>query len=112
LKFAGARATKLPSTIAGTCETIRREVDSMVKRNEAPNYNDEICDIDHSGEVPQSLIESLPFREAHPFRHRCAACAFVEGLSANGIEIAKLGQQVKELTEENERLRAELASRT
>lgn len=82
----------------------------MAKRNEAPKYNDEICDIDHSGEVPQALIEGLPFREAHPFRHRCAACAYAEGLSANGQEIAKLGARVKALTEENERLRIELAA--
>jgi uncharacterized small protein (DUF1192 family) len=81
----------------------------MAKRNEAPKYNDEICQIDHAGEVPQELIETLPFREAHPFRHRCAACAYVAGLSANGTEIAKLGARVTALTEENERLRAELA---
>lgn len=78
-------------------------------RNEAPNYNPEICTIDHTGEVPKEVIESLPMTEAHPFRHRCSGCAYAAGLNEASKDVKELVAQVKALTEENESLRAELA---
>jgi len=81
------------------------------QRTEAPNYNPEICDIDHAGEVPLAVIESLPMTEAHPFRHRCAGCAYRIGLNEASEDIKELVAQVKSLTEENEKLRAELAAK-
>ena|SRR5579862_4758931 len=82
------------------------------KRNEAPNYNPRICEIDHAGEVPQELIESLPMTEAHPFRHRCSACAYKAGLNEAAEDIEQLVEQVKALTQENEKLRAELGPKS
>jgi hypothetical protein len=77
-------------------------------RNERPHYNDEICDLDHGGDVPKEVIETLPFKEAHPFRHRCAGCAYAAGLSEGAKDIGALATQVRELTEERDKLRAEL----
>ena len=80
-------------------------------RNEAPNYNQEICSIDHTGEIPKEVIESLPMTEAHPFRHRCSACAYAAGLNEASKDVKELVAKVKALVDENEKLRAELASR-
>jgi hypothetical protein len=80
-------------------------------KNEAPNYNRAICEIDHSGQVPKELIESLPMTEKHPFRHRCAACAYAAGLNEAKQDIADLMAHVKTLTEENLKLRGELAAK-
>ena len=78
------------------------------RRNEAPNYNLEICQLDHTGEVPQQLIESLPMTESPPFRHRCSACAYNAGLNEAAEDVKALVAQVKALTEENAKLRTEL----
>jgi len=80
-------------------------------KNEAPNYNTTICEIDHTGHVPKELIESLPMTEKHPFRHRCAACAYAAGLNEAKQDIADLVAQVKAATAENEKLRTELAAK-
>jgi hypothetical protein len=80
-------------------------------RNEAPNYSTAICEIDHAGQLPRELIESLPMTERHPVRHRCAACAYAAGLNEAKQDIADLVAQVKALTDENAKLRAELADK-
>jgi hypothetical protein len=97
----------------GTCAIIVLDVEHggtrmSRKRTESPNYNAEICDIDHVGEVPQVVIESLPFTEAHPFRHRCSGCAYAAGLNA-AIDSIEEPELVKMLRGENAQLRAELA---
>lgn len=81
------------------------------KRSEEPNYNAEICDIDHAGDVPTAVIESLPKTEAHPFRWRCAGCAYLAGMNEASEDVKALVAQVKALSEENKKLRAELAAR-
>jgi regulator of replication initiation timing len=49
--------------------------------------------------------------ERHPVRHRCAACAYAAGLNEAKQDIADLVAQVKALTDENAKLRAELADK-
>jgi outer membrane murein-binding lipoprotein Lpp len=49
--------------------------------------------------------------EAHPFRHRCSGCAYAAGLNEASKDVEDLVVQVKALTEENERLRAQLAGK-
>jgi hypothetical protein len=64
-------------------------------RRTSPNYSKTICEIDHVGEVPKEVIESLPMTEKHPFRHRCAACAYAAGLNEAKDDVARLVAQVK-----------------
>jgi hypothetical protein len=80
-------------------------------REKAPNYSTEICARDHVGELPLELIETLPFTEKHPVRHRCAACAYAAGLNEAAADIGGLVAQVRKLTDENERLQLELKQR-
>jgi hypothetical protein len=37
------------------------------------------CACDHMGEVPDAL-KNLPESQAGPWRHRCAACAYLAGV--------------------------------
>ena len=76
------------------------------------NYSKAICERDHAGEVPQHVLDALPENQGQPVRHRCAACAYEAGMNEAAEDIKKLVQQVKVLTEENEQLKAELATRS
>ncbi len=80
--------------------------------HEVPKYSPEICELDHTGELPQELVETLPLNQGHPVRHRCAACAYAAGLQEGAKDAGALAVRVRELTEENEQLRAKLAGGT
>lgn len=54
--------------------------------------------------MPQEVLDSLPENQGHPVRHRCAACAYEAGLNEASADIKALIEQVRVLTEENERL--------
>lgn len=71
-----------------------------------PNYNEAICERNHTGELPQHVLDALPENQGHPVRHRCAACAYEAGMNEAAEDIKKLVEQVKALTEENTRLKA------
>lgn len=71
-------------------------------------YNETICNLSHVGEVPKELLESLPENQGHPVRHRCAACAYIAGLNEAAKDIADLVERIRELTEENIRLKSAL----
>lgn len=75
-------------------------------------YSNVICEHDHIGDVPQAVLDSLPENQGSPVRHRCAACAYAAGLKEGARDAETLAIRVRELTEENERLRAEVAGRT
>jgi hypothetical protein len=75
-------------------------------------YSKVICERDHAGEVPQHVLDALPENQGHPVRHRCAACAYDASMNEAAEDVKKLVQQVKALTEENERLKTELARRS
>lgn len=76
-----------------------------------PKYSSAICAEDHTGDLPQKLIESLPEYQGHPVRHRCAGCSYIAGLNEAQEDIARLVGQIQQLTAENEKLRAKLDSR-
>ncbi len=78
----------------------------------APSYSQEICTQDHAGQVSKAEIEALPSNETHPFRHRCAGCAYAAGMNEAGGDIAALVAQVKQLTDENAGLRTKLETTT
>jgi hypothetical protein len=87
-----------------------KDGDGMAQK--APDYNDEVCSRDHVGEVPKELIESLPMTERHPYKHRCAACAYEAGMNEAQADMAglmetikNLNAQVASLTEEAAKLR-------
>lgn len=69
------------------------------------------CERDHVGMVPQHVLDALPENQGHPVRHRCAACAFEAGMNESAEDIKKLVEQIKELMDENKKLKAELARR-
>jgi len=73
-------------------------------------YSKEICERDHSGELPQAVLDTLPENQGHPVRHRCAACAYAAGMNEAAADVARLVAQIAELTSENGRLRADLAA--
>ena len=75
-------------------------------------YSKEICERDHAGEVPQDLLDSLPENQGHPVRHRCAACAYAAGMNESAADVKQLVDQVKRLTDENAKLKAELLARS
>jgi hypothetical protein len=69
----------------------------------------ETCSKDHSGDVPASL-NSLPRSQAKSHgRHKCAACAYELGRKDAGEAEARLRIRVKELSDENARLKEENA---
>jgi len=72
-------------------------------------YSKEICNRDHTGELPQSVLDALPEYQGHPVRHRCAACAYAAGVKEAAADVGKLTDKINELTTEIERLRAENA---
>ncbi|MEZ4361601.1 MAG: hypothetical protein R3B48_15550 [Kofleriaceae bacterium] len=71
----------------------------------AQKYSKEICTLDHTGEVPQHLLDSLPINQGAPVRHRCAACAYKAGKLESAQQIDKLVAQVEHLRKENARLK-------
>lgn len=71
----------------------------------AQKYSKEICTRDHTGEVPQRLLDTLPVNQGAPVRHRCAACAYKAGKLESAEQIDKLVAQVEHLRRENARLR-------
>ena len=76
----------------------------------AQKYSKEICERDHTGELPQEVLDALPENQGHPVRHRCAACAYAAGMNEAAADVANLVARVNELTNENEQLRAEIAA--
>jgi outer membrane murein-binding lipoprotein Lpp len=68
-------------------------------------YSKAICERDHTGEVPQHVLDALPENQGHPVRHRCAACAYESGMNEAAEDIKNLVAQVRQLTQENERLK-------
>jgi hypothetical protein len=50
-------------------------------------YSAEICERDHTGDVPQHVLDVLPKNQGHPVRHRCAACAYLAGLRDRETQI-------------------------
>jgi hypothetical protein len=71
----------------------------------AQTYSKEKCTLDHAGDVPQALLDTLPVNQGHPVRHRCAACAYKAGKLESVQDIEKLVAQVNQLRQENKRLR-------
>src|SRR5690349_8824537 len=71
----------------------------------AQKYSKDICTLDHTGEVPQQLLDTLPVNQGAPVRHRCAACAYKAGKLESKQELEKLVAQVERLRQENARLR-------
>lgn len=67
-------------------------------------YSPDVCELDHLGDLPQALLDSLPENQGHPVRHRCAACAYLAGLSEGAADIKRLVERVRELEEANARL--------
>ncbi len=74
-------------------------------------YSKVICERDHTGEIPQHVLDALPENQGHPVRHRCAACAFEVGRNEAAEEVRKLAEQLKALTEENTALKAQVVQR-
>lgn len=68
-------------------------------------YSRNVCALDHIGDLPQSLLDSLPENQGHPVRHRCAACAYLAGLNECREDIQRLVAQIANLHQENARLR-------
>jgi hypothetical protein len=68
-------------------------------------YSEAICARDHTGEVPQHVLDALPENQGHPVRHRCAACAYEAGMNEAAEDIKNLVVQIRQLTNENERLK-------
>ncbi len=67
-----------------------------------------ICHRNHVGDLPQSVLDSLPENQGHPVRHLCAGCAYLAGQTTAATDWRA---RVERLEEENRALRAELARR-
>lgn len=65
-----------------------------------------ICRVDHAGEVPQEVLDSLPKTQRLAFRHLCPACAYAAGMNEAAEDVRQLVEEIKQLREENERLKA------
>lgn len=74
-------------------------------RQTTMRYNNQICTLDHTGDLPQALLEALPENQGHPVRHRCAACAYLAGMNEAAADIRFLVARVAELERENEALK-------
>lgn len=75
-------------------------------------YSKTLCEQDHTGEIPQEVLDSLPENQGHPVRHRCAACAYQAGMNEAAEDVRQLVDQVRRLTEENERLKSSSSNDT
>jgi len=56
------------------------------------------CTKDHTGEMPQEVIDKLPESQSAPLRHRCAACAYLIGLEHGAQDmLVQIQTQLKAL---------------
>lgn len=70
-------------------------------------YSRNACSLDHVGDLPQALLDTLPENQGHPVRHRCAACAYLAGLNECREDIRRLVDAIASLRDENARLKGE-----
>jgi hypothetical protein len=69
------------------------------------------CESDHSGTLPGDFQKVVKESQAKRWRHVCAGCAYELGL-ANGAKMeARLRGRVRELMDEVDKLKAQLAAR-
>lgn len=55
------------------------------------------CQRDHSGEIPKAVIDALPESQRGPWRHACAACAYLLGLQHGEEARERLVKRIREL---------------
>ncbi len=56
-----------------------------------------ICDRDHTGEIPKAVLSALPESQRGPWRHACAACAYLLGIQHGEDGKERLRQRVRDL---------------
>ncbi len=56
-----------------------------------------ICNRDHSGEIPAAVFPALPESQRGPWRHACAACAYLLGVQHGEGGNERLRQRVRDL---------------
>lgn len=55
------------------------------------------CDKDHTGEISPRVLERIPKSQASAWRHKCAACAYLQGRADAATSEEKLRARVREL---------------
>ncbi len=55
------------------------------------------CDRDHTGEIPNAVIDALPESQRGTWRHACAACAYLLGVQHGEHGRERLRERIRDL---------------
>lgn len=68
------------------------------------------CQKDHGDKLPKAAITVLEDSQAGFWRHKCAGCAYEMGRKDAGDAEGRLRKRVQELTDQVDKLKAQLAA--